>query len=197
MGQSARGVVVLIVAGCVAPAVGAAAPPDIRGFWEHDACVVQEREGRRTGSRSAFAFFDREWGLVFTQYADEDCRVRVSTAVMRGTYESTGPSTSVPGAYETTFRFSYRGLVVFDEVLLATVRASCEPGSWKLEEEREVTARGCLWLESLEACAQEYDLVAVDGRSLRLGERPLAGRNLCAPERRPTRVRAVPLARRR
>jgi hypothetical protein len=176
--------------------MAAQAAPDTRGFWEHVACQVQERDGKKTGSRALFAFFDREWGLAFTQFADEACRTRLMTAVFRGSYEVTGPSRAAAGAHEATFRFSYKGMTVFDDALLANVAASCGPGPWRKGEERDVTARGCLWIEPLASCAQEYDLIAVDGRSLRLGERPPPGQNICAPDRRPTRLRAVPLLRR-
>jgi Adenomatosis polyposis coli down-regulated 1 len=172
------------------------APPDIRGFWEQEACVVQQRDGKKTGSRSLFAFFDGEWGIAFTQFADEACRTRLMTAVLRGTYEAAGPSRVAAGAYEATFRFRYKGLTVFDDALLARVAASCGFGPWRKSEERDVTSRGCLWLEPLAACAQEFDLIALEGRFLYLGERPSAGQNICVPERRPSRLRAVPLVRR-
>lgn len=179
--------------GFITPGEAATASPDIRGFWEHESCVVQERDGKKTGSRAAFAFFDREWGLSFTQFADEACTAKVTTAVLRGTYELTIPSRTVAGAHEATFRFDYRGVAVFDEGLLAKVGTACGRGPWVKGEERDVTMTGCLWLEPLSGCPQEYDLVSVQGRLLILGERPPAGRNICAPERRPTRLRTVPL----
>ncbi len=190
-----RTTVAVAVFGFAASSLAAGPAPDIRGFWEHEACVVQEREGGKTGSRATFAFFDREWGLSFTQFADEQCRVKVMTAVLRGTYEHTGPSSAVAGVHEATFRFAYKGMTVFDDRLLAKVVAAC-PGPWTKGEERDVTAAGCLWLEPLSSCAQEYDLVDVRGRSLSLGERPPAGRNICAPQRRPSLLRTVPLSRR-
>jgi hypothetical protein len=38
----------------------------IAGIWESAPCVVQERNGVRTGSRSVFVFLDAEWALEFT-----------------------------------------------------------------------------------------------------------------------------------
>jgi hypothetical protein len=167
------------------------------GFWEHERCQVQERDGRRTGSRSLFAIFDREWGIAFTQYADASCQVRVLTATLRGAYEPTAPSRRVPGAMEATFRFTRKGLAVHDPVLLDRLNAgACGSRRWSLGIEQDVTATGCLSIESAPACAQEYDLVRVDGDLLYLGERPPPGTNICAEGRRPVRLRTEPLRRR-
>lgn len=177
--------------------VADARAPNIRGFWEHDACQVQERDGRRSGSLSRFAIFDREWGIAFTQYADAECSTPVMTAVLRGVYEPPTPSTRVPGTYEVTFRFSYKGVVAHDAALLTRLNTGlCGNRQWTLGVEQDVTSTGCLSIESVSACPQEYDLVSTDGERLSLGERPPPGENICTEERRPQRLRAVPLHRR-
>jgi hypothetical protein len=156
----------------------------LTGFWEHERCQVVAR----TGSRSVFSFFEREWGIAHTQYADAECHIKVMTAVLSGTYESTGPSGHLPGATELT---------VYDQRLLDTLnRDACGDRRWQRGVEQDVTATGCLWIESLTACPQEYDLVTLDEGRLFLGERPPTGRNMCTASRRPERLRAVPLVRR-
>jgi hypothetical protein len=179
------------------PVAEADAPAALPGFWEHEQCQVEEREGRRTGSRSLFAIFDREWGIAFTQYADASCQVRVLTATLRGTYQPSGPSPRVAGAVDVTFRFTRKGLAVYDPVLLDRLNAgACGDRRWSPGIEQDVSAAGCLSVASVPACAQEYDLVRVEGDRLYLGERPSAGSNLCAEGRRPARLRTVPLRRR-
>ena len=132
----------------------------LRGFWEHERCQVQERDGRRTSSRSLFAIFaDREWGVAFTQYADGACQTRVMTAVLRGTYEPTASSRQAQGAVDVTFRFSRKSLVAHDAALLDRLNAGgCGSGRWEMGIERDITSTGCLSIESLAACPQEYDL---------------------------------------
>jgi hypothetical protein len=169
----------------------------LAGFWEHERCQVVERDGTRTGSRSVFSFFEREWGIAYTQYADEDCRIKVLTAVLSGVYESSGPSGRLPDATDVTFRFSRKALTVYDLRLLDTLnRDACGKRRWRLGVEQDVTSTGCLWIESVAACPQEYDLVNIDDGRLFLGERPAAGSNMCAASRRPERLRTVPLVRR-
>jgi hypothetical protein len=179
------------------PASAGRAPQGLPGFWEHERCQVQERDGRRAGSRSLFAIFDREWGIAFTQYADPACQVPVLTATLRGTYEATAPSARLPGAWDVTFRFSRKGLAVHDASLLERLNAgACGARRWTPGAEQDVTATGCLSIEALSACAEEYDLVKVDGDLLYLGERPPPGINLCAESRRPDRLRTEPIRRR-
>jgi Adenomatosis polyposis coli down-regulated 1 len=180
-----------------AAAAGQAPAPDIRGVWEHARCQVQERDGTRTGSRSLFAIFDREWGVAFTQYADGDCRTPIMTAILRGTYEATRPSTRLPGVSEAIFRFSYKGIVAHDSALISRLNGGlCGDRQWKPGVEQDVSSTGCLSIESVTACPQEYDLVSIQGDQLFLGERPRPGENICAEARRPKRLRAVPLPRR-
>jgi hypothetical protein len=184
-----------------ATSASARPPVEVRtalpGFWEHEQCQVQERDGRRTGSRSVFAIFDREWGIAFTQYADAACQERVLTATLRGTYEPDAASARVAGAVDVTFRFTRKGLAVYDPALLDRLNAgACGDRRWVRGIEQDVSATGCLSIESVPACAQEYDLVRVDGDRLYLGERPPPGTNICAEGRRPTRLRTEPLRRR-
>jgi hypothetical protein len=172
-------------------------PALLAGFWEYPRCQVVERDGTRSGSQSLFAFFEGEWGIAFTQYGDEECRRKVLTATFSGHYQSTTASARVPGATETTFRFSRKALTVYDQRLLEGLNGgACGNRRWQLGVEQDVTTTGCLWIESARACPQEYDLVRVENGRLWLGERPPARSNLCAVSRRPQRLRTVPLVRR-
>lgn len=173
-----------------------ARPQTLVGFWEHDPCVVtQGAAGKATSSRATFAFFDREWGLSFTQYSDGECHDKILTATFHGTYDLTGPSEGLPDVTEATFRFAYKGMILYDPAVIRQVNESgrCGTGAWIQGRERDIGATGCLWVESIAACPQEYDLVQVKDKALFLGERPAQGRNICDPSRRPPRLRTVPL----
>ncbi len=171
--------------------------PHARGFWEQDRCQVQERDGQRTSSRSLFAIFDREWGIAFTQYVDDACQTPAMTAVLRGAYEPTAASRSVPGAFEVTFRFLRKTIVAHDAALVERLNSGvCGDRQWKAGVEQDVTASGCLGIASISACPQEYDLVRIVDDRLFLGERPRPGEDICAESRRPQRLRSEPLRRR-
>lgn len=167
----------------------------LSGFWEQ---TCQAQDGNpRTSSSSLFAIFDREWGIAFTQYADDACQQRVMTAVLRGTYAPTAPSKTLPGVTEMTFRFSRKSVVAYDSALLDRLNAgACGPRRWDAGVEQDVSSDGCLWIESLRACPQEFDLAKIDGEQLYLGMRPRPGTNICAEDRRPIALRPVPLRRR-
>lgn len=170
---------------------------DLRGFWEHERCQIQERNGQRTSSRSLFAIFDREWGISFTQYTDAACQTPAMTAVLGGTYEPTGASRSVPGAFDVTFRFLRKTIVAHDATLVDRLNSgACGDRQWRAGVEQDVTATGCLGIASIVACSQEYDLVRIANHQLFLGERPQAGEDICAESRRPRRLRSEPLRRR-
>ena len=110
----------------------AAAAPAITGIWETERCVVQEREGSRTSTKSVFVFLAREWSIEVTQFADGECARPAMKAFFSGSYTISKPSPSVAGAYDATFGFSHKALTLYDEALLAQVnrgRAARGPGS--------------------------------------------------------------------
>jgi hypothetical protein len=170
--------------------------PAITGIWESDRCIVQERDGVRTSSKSVFVFLDREWALEFTQYSDAGCTTPALRAFFQGRYRIPGPSSLVPGAHYADFGFSTKRLTLYDNNLLAQAnRGGCGARSWTRGREQDVSATGCLWVVSVSACPQEFDLLKLEDDRLFLGERPAAGQNLCGEDRRARTLRSLPFVR--
>lgn len=172
-------------------------PMSIIGTWETERCVVQERDGIQTSSRSLFVFLAREWALEFAQYSDAACTMPSLRAFFQGRYRLTGPSSAVSGAHHADFEFSIKRLTLYDDGLLAQAnRGACGHRAWTRGREEDVSQTGCLWVVPVSACPQEFDLVKVDDERLFLGERPPAGQNLCREDRRARALRSLPLVRR-
>jgi Adenomatosis polyposis coli down-regulated 1 len=170
--------------------------PAVVGLWESETCVVQDRDGNRTGSKSTFVFLGREWALEFVQFADDRCTRPIMKAFLTGQYQITEPSSVVPSAHNAIFGFSQTAVTVYDQSLIAEANRVCSGRVWKRGEPQDVTATGCLWVTPVSACPQEFDLVKVDGNRLFLGERPQPGQNLCSEERRARTLRSLALVRR-
>jgi hypothetical protein len=169
----------------------------IAGIWESERCDVQERNGRKTGSRSVFVFLDGEWALEFTQYSDAVCTTPSLRAFFHGRYRITEPSSALAGAYHATFGFSVKRLTLYDDRLLAQAnRGACGTRTWTRGREEDVSSTGCLWVVPISACREEFDLVKLEGERLLLGERPAAGTDLCRADRRAGALRSLPLVRR-
>jgi hypothetical protein len=83
--------------------------PAVFGLWESETCVVQDRDGNRTSSKSTFVFLGREWALEFLQFADDRCTRPTMKAFLAGQYQITEPSSVVPMAHDATFGFSQEG----------------------------------------------------------------------------------------
>jgi Adenomatosis polyposis coli down-regulated 1 len=170
---------------------------EVMGLWESEHCVVQERSGVRTSSKSLFVFLDRDWALEFMQYADDQCARPTMKAFFTGRYEITQPSSVVAAANDATFGFSYKAVTLYDEALLADAnRGICGQRVWERGKPQDVSATGCLWVTPVSACSEEFDLVKVEGNRLFLGERPQPGQDLCSEDRRAQKLRSLPLLRR-
>jgi Adenomatosis polyposis coli down-regulated 1 len=171
--------------------------PAIGGIWESDRCIIQERNGIRTSSRSTFVFLESEWALEFTQYSDAACTTPSLRAFFQGRYRVKGPSSVVDGAYDADFGFSTKRLTLYaDELLTQANAGACGQRVWTRGREEDVSSAGCLWVVPVSACPQEFDLVKVDDDRLLLGERPAAGQDLCREDRRARALRSLPLVRR-
>ena len=70
--------------------------PTVVGFWESETCVVQDRDGNRTSSKSTFVFLAREWALEFVQFADDRCTRPTMKAFLAGQYRDHGALVSRP-----------------------------------------------------------------------------------------------------
>jgi hypothetical protein len=171
--------------------------PALGGIWQSDRCVVQERNGIRTSSKSIFVFLESEWALEFTQYSDAACATPSLRAFFQGRYRITGPSSVVAGAYDAEFGFSTKRLTLYADGLLTQANAgACGTRVWRRGREEDVSSTGCLWVVPVSACPQEFDLVKVDDDQLFLGERPPAGQDLCREDRRARTLRSLALVRR-
>jgi hypothetical protein len=171
--------------------------PRLAGTWENERCVTVVREGRTSSSKSRFTFRVGEWTLEFTQYADGECRTPALRAFFEGPYQIERPSTGVPGAHDVTFGFARKRVALYQQGLLVQANdGACGPRRWTYGESQDVSDRACFGVVPISACAEEYDLVKVEGDRLFLGERPAPGRDLCAPERRAPTLRSVALVRR-
>ena len=170
--------------------------PAVVGLWESETCVVQDRDGNRTSSKSTFVFLGREWALEFVQFADDRCMRPTMKAFLTGQYEITEPSSVVPMAHDATFGFSQKAVTLYDQSLIAEANRVCSGRVWKQAEPQDVTTTGCLWVTPVSVCPKEFDLVQVDGNRLFLGERPQPGQNLCSEERRARTLRSLALVRR-
>ena len=99
--------------------------PTVVGFWESETCVVQDRDGNRTSSKSTFVFLEREWALEFVQFADDRCTRPTMKAFLAGQYRITEPSSVVPIAQDATFAFSHKAVTLYDQSLIAEANRVC------------------------------------------------------------------------
>jgi hypothetical protein len=169
----------------------------VMGVWESERCVVQERGGARTGSKSVFIFLEHDWAIEFVQFADVQCQRPTMKTFFAGQDQITRPSAVVADAHEATFGFSLKAVTLYDESLLAEAnRGGCGPRRWERGQPQDVSATGCLWVTPVSACPKEFDLVKVEENRLFLGERPQPGQDLCSEDHRAQKLRSLPLIRR-
>ncbi len=165
-----------------APVAMGGTGPDISGSWQSEKA---ENAGNGSFGWREFDITDDSWEVRFTMYGDEGKTLPVFRFRGVGPYEIQAASAVVAGANDAIFRFSHKYVTLLTdhaETIAKLGFSACglEPGV-----EMDISDTGCSFLVSVQACAQEYDLVKVENGRFYLGARPADG-NMCTEERRPT-----------
>lgn len=168
--------------------------PSIAGHWESE-CLPNERE---QFFRLIFDLTDTDWELDYVVHGDAACSVPLVTVHVEGAYELTAPSLAVPGAWEARFGFDAKTITPHADPIrdyLASIEG-CGAAEWQTGVAQDVYQTGCSGFGQYprERCDADYDLVRLEGGALSFGQRP-ADNDMCTPERRPTAISPVALAR--
>lgn len=173
---------------------GAGAGPDIRGRWVSP-CVPQE------GGQSFSLDFDiaeARWALDYAAFGDGDCQVPFLTVHIEGPWEVERPSAAVEGAFEARFGFSEKTVTPHMEAAAGFLasEAGCNRDEFAEGQATSIYDAGCAGLGQYPRaqCDADHDLVALAGGGLQFGARP-ADNDMCGPDRRPTALSGLPLAR--
>lgn len=113
-----------------------------------------------------------------------DLRTIWVEARLEGTITATSDSRAVPGAREVTLRFSKKSIRRRTADFGVIQRLDLSRCGLEVDRWVDITHVGCSWIFPVEAHAQDYDLLALEGELLRLGARPPDGM-LEKPARRP------------
>jgi len=165
----------------------------IVGAWE-SSCVPQ---GETQSFSLDFDITATRWSLDYDVFGDTSCGAPFLTVHIEGPYEIGGPST-VAGANEARFAFDQKTITAHAEAAAGYLSSleGCGDGAFLVGEAEDIATTGCAALgqRPIAACGQDHDLVAVDGTSLRFGERP-ADNDLCTPGARPTALSSLAMSR--
>jgi hypothetical protein len=170
---------------------------DLKGSWTSAVCEAMPAnpDGSRTYFKRRFTLTEREWKLNFETFGDAGCTARLFTARFEGPYSLGKDSEKVAGATEGDFAFGRTFMTAHVQPVADWFQgAKCGTGAWKVGEEQETSATGCVFLKPVTACGMDHDVVKVEGDRLFFGQRP-ADNDMCTPDKRPTALTAVAVVR--
>ncbi len=176
-----------------APAVDAPELPTtyrtVAGHWVSEAC-----QPSGTGASRASLLLDRNlFTLALPVYADPECKAKLFTLTVGGTYQLRGRSPDVQGARIARFTFGFRQITPHAQPIAdAMTAANCGRAVSRVGFATDIFATGCapLGQQSRQACPVEYELLKRTGNRIFLGARPADGGGLCSPQRQATTLGA-------
>jgi predicted dinucleotide-binding enzyme len=180
----------------LASALGVSSPSPFDGRW-----VSPTREPLTNPDGSVvyavrdFTMSGPVWSVRFTVHPDMTSDARLFTVEIGGGFRVGAASNRVPGALDAEFDRRFVRMTPHAAPFVGILESACPAHAWKLDAACDVSATGCLTIESADAVPVEYDLLKREGGTLFFGERPIAG-NLGSPARRPTRLTNAPVLRR-
>lgn len=174
-----------------APEAGSA--PDLSGHWKSP--CTKTGDARSIGLD--FKLTERDWTLDYTTYGDAACASAFLTVHVEGTYALSRES-GVPGAWEARFGFAKKTITPHSPAAAAFAASAdaCGAGEFAADKATDVSEQGCpgLGQYAVAKCDADFDLVSVDGGSLRFGDRP-KDNDMCTEAKRPTSLSGLAMAR--
>lgn len=159
--------------------------PDLTGVWQ-SACLPGATAG--TSTRLSFTVAGPDLTVDVDAFTDPACATH--EAVLR-THGPFALGADLGGAWEATFTFAQRTLIVDDAAAARRYARLCQIPKGKLRpgQPADLLAVGCpgLAVHPVARCPGDHDRVAVVGDELRFGVRPPTN-ELCTPAQRPTRL---------
>ena len=139
--------------------------PVIVGRWQSEAT---ENYGGHFATRS-FTISDREWQVTYQTYADAQGKQALFTIRVNGYYTLGEASVKVQDAFEGTFPARSRSITAESE---AGVQMFAKMGcQLQLGQEKFLINSGCGFVPGVMQVMGEYDLAALKGDKLFLGDR--------------------------
>ena len=171
-------------------------PEALTGSWTSAVCEsMSNADGSTTYFKRHFTMTPGEWSLKFQAFGDPGCTVGLFTARVEGPYTLGQDSAKVDGATEANFGFRRHFMTAHVQQVADWFQgAHCGTEPWKVGQEQETTATGCVFLRPVASCGADHDVVKVTGRELFFGQRP-ADNDMCAPSKRPTALTRVAVVR--
>ncbi len=139
--------------------------PVIVGRWQSEA---PENYGGHFATRS-FVMSDREWQVTYRTYADLQGKQALFTIRVNGYYTLGEASAKVPGAFEGIFPARSRSITAESEAgvqIFAQMGCQLQQG-----QEKFLINTGCGFVPGVMQIMGEYDLAALKGEKLFLGDR--------------------------
>lgn len=191
----------LLTGACGSPAAEATAAKAAEGAPRLDLTGRFQSACVKAGGSPTKLTFDigaSTWKLDYVTYGDETCSTPFATVHIEGPYELGGASPTVAGATLGRFAFSKKTATAHlpaASSFLASAQG-CGAGTFPAGVAVDIGGPGCAGLgqRPIAQCAQDYDVVFLEGDALTFGARP-ADNDLCTEDKRPTTKAGLSFAR--
>ncbi len=118
------------------------------------------------------------WQLSIERFADEQRTIPLFKLELEGPYEITEESSELAGSYNGTFSFSNKSITPYVDPAMLGLGAC----GASINESFDFADLDCVWLESIEHCPSDFDLISYQNGVLTPGKRT---DNMCEESGRP------------
>lgn len=151
------------------------------GDWRS---VAPEQNNIGQYATREFRFTLSRWEMIYTLATDIEMKKPIFIFRTEGPFTIEAASSKLPGAYNAQFRFSKKFINVKTKDRRLAKVFKFDDCKLVVGKEADVTDKGCSFVPKIEECAQEFDVVKIEGNNLYLGARP-QDNNICTVDRRP------------
>jgi Adenomatosis polyposis coli down-regulated 1 len=153
----------------------------LAGTWKSPA---SEDIGNGNYTTREFTFKEKSWRVEVVFYGDQQAQNQLLSFTAEGPYRLEDPSSIIAGATNAVFSFSKKTVTLLSSDPAIISRFNLANCNLTVGVPKDISMTGCSFFTSISQCAQEYDLVKIEDKTLRLGTRP-EDRNMCTEVKRP------------
>ncbi len=149
------------------------------GTWQS---VASEKNATSWGFRKLTINQDT-WKIEVTSYGDSLQTFPLFRLEYEGPYIFTEQSTVLPGSYNGTFSYTKKYLTLLGTDASIVTALGFTPCNLTVNVKTDVSESGCSFVESIEDCPADYDLISLENGFLIPGKRTP---DMCEATGRPT-----------
>lgn len=144
---------------------------DLKGKWQSTKIeTIENPDGSVMHIKREALFVDDNWDIFIMAFLDDEGKIPLFTIHAKGSYILGEESADLTGAVVVDFNNKARYVTLHHQSILDMLNETTIEEDWILDQEYDVSSKGCLLVPSIKTCPVEYDVVKIQENKIYFGD---------------------------